>query len=251
LWRSISPTPSEAHEIPPPVQTGFLPPAPGSSSPRTVAARAREATPASIAPAAPGPFRPSVSEAPVSRETGSSPAGVGATPSEGGSGAAEKPPAASPGPPYASAGRPSEVQIDSGGAPISFGRPMPVTISGMPQGGAWDQVLRAIEVWLGLSPGALGGTGGPGGAGTGGGQPRSKVSPEQTNLINQTIDQYAASWHIDPEQFKRMVGAESGYDVMAAGDDSSSFGLGQFHFGGISSRFPNPGMGDAFLRDTG
>src|SRR5208283_1886013 len=178
-----------------------------------------------------------------------SPAGIGVVPGGDGSGEAEKPPATAIGP--ANAGRPPEVQIDTAGAPISSSRPMPVTIVEGQKGGAWDQLLRSIETYLGLPRGILGGQGGPGGAGTGGGQPRSKVSPEQTNLINQTIDQYAASWHIDPAQFKMMVGAESGYDVMAAGDDNSSFGLGQFHFGNISSRFPHPGMGDAFLRDTG
>jgi hypothetical protein len=35
------------------------------------------------------------------------------------------------------------------------------------------------------------------------------------------------------------------------GDDRSSFGVYQLHYGGLSSRMPNPGLGDEFTRKTG
>src|SRR5208283_39700 len=96
-----------------------------------------------------------------------SPAGIGVVPGGVGSGEAEKPPAAAVGP--ANAGRPPEVQIDTAGAPISSSRPMPVTIVEDQKGGAWDQLLRSIEIYLGLPRGVLGGQGGPGGEAAGGG----------------------------------------------------------------------------------
>lgn len=54
---------------------------------------------------------------------------------------------------------------------------------------------------------------------------------------------------IDPNDFNRVIGAESSWRPRS-GDNSSSGGLLQFHVAGASSQYPNPGIGDAFFRDV-
>jgi hypothetical protein len=44
---------------------------------------------------------------------------------------------------------------------------------------------------------------------------------------------------------------ESGYGKNYVGDDSSSFGPFQLHMGGLSEKYPHPGLGDEFKKQTG
>jgi hypothetical protein len=44
---------------------------------------------------------------------------------------------------------------------------------------------------------------------------------------------------------------ESGYGANYVGDDNSSFGPFQLHIGGISQKYPHPGLGDTFREQTG
>jgi hypothetical protein len=61
---------------------------------------------------------------------------------------------------------------------------------------------------------------------------------------------------IDPEVALRVAGAEA-LNVFdpnkpdLGGDDHSSFGMFQLHYGGLSRKMPNPGLGDEFTRATG
>lgn len=60
-----------------------------------------------------------------------------------------------------------------------------------------------------------------------------------------------AAWanNINPDLLMKNYGAEgaSGY----VGDDGSSFGPFQFHYGGLSSKYPGAGLGDDFTKATG
>lgn len=55
----------------------------------------------------------------------------------------------------------------------------------------------------------------------------------------------------DPAFAERVFQGESGFDPRAVGDDGSSFGIPQLHMGNISPKFPRPGLGDEFMRETG
>jgi hypothetical protein len=57
--------------------------------------------------------------------------------------------------------------------------------------------------------------------------------------------------NFNPEFAERVFQGESGFDPRAVGDDKSSFGVPQLHMGNISRQFPNPGLGDEFMRETG
>lgn len=57
--------------------------------------------------------------------------------------------------------------------------------------------------------------------------------------------------NFDPAFAERVFQGESGFDPRAVGDDGSSFGVPQLHMGNISPKFPRPGLGDEFMRETG
>ena len=44
---------------------------------------------------------------------------------------------------------------------------------------------------------------------------------------------------------------ESGYGKNYVGDDNSSYGPYQLHYGGVSQKYPHPGLGDEFTKQTG
>jgi len=62
---------------------------------------------------------------------------------------------------------------------------------------------------------------------------------------------YAQSLGVDPKKVDHIMGHESGYKADAAGDEKSSFGPLQLHYGNVSGKYPHQGMGDAFTKDTG
>ena len=55
----------------------------------------------------------------------------------------------------------------------------------------------------------------------------------------------------DPAFAERVFEGESGFNPRAEGDDKSSFGVPQLHMGNISPKFPRPGLGDVFMKETG
>lgn len=55
----------------------------------------------------------------------------------------------------------------------------------------------------------------------------------------------------DPAFAERVFEGESGFDPRAVGDDGSSFGPAQLHMGDISAKYPRPGLGDEFMKETG
>jgi len=61
----------------------------------------------------------------------------------------------------------------------------------------------------------------------------------------------AGELKLDPDFAVKVFGGESGFKPHAVGDDNSSFNVGQFHYGNVSKKYPNPGLGDQFTKDTG
>lgn len=75
-------------------------------------------------------------------------------------------------------------------------------------------------------------------------------SPGRSQVLAYAADS-AARHGIDPKVGAAFVNGEMGSSVATPGDDNSSFGPMQLHYGGVSKQFPNPGMGDAFTAATG
>jgi hypothetical protein len=67
------------------------------------------------------------------------------------------------------------------------------------------------------------------------------------------IRQAAIARGVNPDYALRVVNGEGGFNPnkSAAGDENSSFGPFQLHYGGVSRRFPHAGLGDAFTKATG
>ena len=53
---------------------------------------------------------------------------------------------------------------------------------------------------------------------------------------------------IDPVQYRKLIQGESGFNPHS-GDDNSSAGLLQMHIAGASDKYPNPGLGDAYIKE--
>lgn len=60
---------------------------------------------------------------------------------------------------------------------------------------------------------------------------------------------FAQMYGIDPDVAVKVFSAEGRANPL--GDDGSSFGGFQLHYGGISKQFPNAGLGDQFTKETG
>ena len=60
------------------------------------------------------------------------------------------------------------------------------------------------------------------------------------------VDEYSKRNGIDADHALRLVQGESGFRLIV-GDEGSSPGLWQLHVGGISKKYPNPGLGDAYF----
>jgi hypothetical protein len=80
-------------------------------------------------------------------------------------------------------------------------------------------------------------------------------SAETDNLSPQALRAYtierAKALGIDPDFAAKVFQGESGFRANAKGDDNSSFGVAQLHYGNTSERYPRPGLGDVFTRETG
>lgn len=82
-------------------------------------------------------------------------------------------------------------------------------------------------------------------------QPAPATSSDNNNEVMSYAEQSAIAHGIDPKVGIPMLMGESGARPDAVGDDNSSFGPLQLHYGGISKKFPNSGLGDAFTAATG
>ena len=56
---------------------------------------------------------------------------------------------------------------------------------------------------------------------------------------------------VDPEFATKVFHGESGFNPRAVGDEGSSFGIAQLHYGKQSDQYPHPGLGDEFTKQTG
>lgn len=56
---------------------------------------------------------------------------------------------------------------------------------------------------------------------------------------------------IDPDFAAKVFHGESGFNPRAVGDEGSSFGIAQLHYGDQSQKYPRPGLGDEFTKQTG
>lgn len=146
-----------------------------------------------------------------------------------------------------------------GGQEVSAGNPLPVRLvqEGAAGGSFWDWLTggssssggdtggglagAAARVLGGIGK-ALGGSGvGPLGAASGSGE------------VQDYIRKAAIARGINPDYALKVAGGEGGFNPnwVGGGDDNSSFGPFQLHYGGISKRYPNAGEGDAFTAATG
>jgi hypothetical protein len=80
-------------------------------------------------------------------------------------------------------------------------------------------------------------------------------SAETDSLSPQALRAYtmerAKALGMDPDFAAKVFQGESGFRANAKGDDNSSFGVAQLHYGNTSERYPRPGLGDVFTRETG
>ena len=101
----------------------------------------------------------------------------------------------------------------------------------------------------GTSGGTAGGGGGGGAPGPVSSQPGAGWGNISQSDVADYIRQSAAARGIDPN-VALMVAKKEGLGTYT-GDDNSSFGSYQLHMGGLSPKYPNPGMGDEFRKATG
>lgn len=79
----------------------------------------------------------------------------------------------------------------------------------------------------------------------------AQANPADAGAVASYLQQSASARGIDPAVAAKVLGGESGGNVAAVGDDGSSFGPLQLHYGGISKDYPHAGLGDAFTASTG
>jgi hypothetical protein len=72
--------------------------------------------------------------------------------------------------------------------------------------------------------------------------------PPTVGQVFQRAGEIARQYGINPTLFQRMIQEESGGLIDNMGDNKSSFGLIQAHFGGMNPRMPHSGMGDDMRR---
>jgi hypothetical protein len=70
-------------------------------------------------------------------------------------------------------------------------------------------------------------------------------------MLEQQIRARAPHYGINPSFAVAIAALESGHGAQMVGDDRSSFGPFQLHYGGHSRRFPHGGLGDSFTHSTG
>jgi hypothetical protein len=82
-------------------------------------------------------------------------------------------------------------------------------------------------------------------------EPTAKGPDLSPDALRTYTAKKASELKLDPDFAVKVFGGESGFKPHAIGDDNSSFNVGQFHYGNVSKKYPNPGLGDQFTKDTG
>lgn len=75
-----------------------------------------------------------------------------------------------------------------------------------------------------------------------------KLDPDALRALTR---EHARERGLDPNFAEKVFQGESGFRRDAVGDDGSSFGPAQLHYGNMSPKFPRPGLGEVFTRETG
>lgn len=147
------------------------------------------------------------------------------------------------------------------GKPVSRGNPMPVMAigTGTSNGGFFSKIGDAIDGLFGNSSGSSStAASGPSGSASAlpddsSGSVTASGPFKSSSDVKDYIRQAAIARGVNPDYALRVVNGEGGFspNKSAAGDENSSFGPFQLHYGGISRRFPHSGLGDAFTKATG
>ena len=148
---------------------------------------------------------------------------------------------------YASGGMPYDMDED----PKKLDIPDESSKFKMPEqkhlpGAMQDPTMKAIMDMAKLASGFMK-NGGRAGYATDGAVDES--SPEYWK--NYSIESAKRAGHKDPQFAAKVYQGESGFNPLAEGDDKSSFGIAQLHYGDTSKQFSNPGLGDEFTKQTG
>ena len=148
---------------------------------------------------------------------------------------------------YASGGMPYDMDED----PKKLDIPDESSKFKMPEqkhlpGAMQDPTMKAIMDMAKLASGFMK-NGGRAGYATDGAVDES--SPEYWK--NYAIESAKRAGHKDPQFAAKVYQGESGFNPLAEGDDKSSFGIAQLHYGDTSKQFSNPGLGDEFTKQTG
>ena len=76
--------------------------------------------------------------------------------------------------------------------------------------------------------------------------------PEITpDYVRNVAAKSAAATGLNPTRPLQIGQLESAFNHNAVGDDGSSFGPWQMHYGNMSEKYPNGGLGDVFTKETG
>ena len=148
------------------------------------------------------------------------------------------------------------------GRDVSKGNPLPVTIPALTQGpqSLWEWIFGKGDGGSGGSSSSTSSGGGFWDWLTGGGSAKAATQgggsfggANSRGEVQDFIRQAAIARGLNPDDMLRIVSGEGGFDPkwVGGGDDQSSFGPFQLHYGGISSRFPHSGLGDTFTQQTG
>jgi hypothetical protein len=148
---------------------------------------------------------------------------------------------------YASGGMPYDMDED----PKKLDIPDESSKFKMPEqkhlpGAMQDPTMKAIMDMAKLASGFMK-NGGRAGYATDGAVDES--SPEYWK--NYSIESAKRAGHKDPQFAAKVYQGESGFNPLAEGDDKSSYGIAQLHYGNTSKQFSNPGLGDEFTKQTG
>jgi len=148
---------------------------------------------------------------------------------------------------YAAGGMPYDLDSD----PKKLDIPDDTSKFKMPEqkhlpGAMQDPTMKAIMDMAKLASGFMK-NGGRAGYATDGAVDES--SPEYWK--NYSIESAKRAGHKDPQFAAKVYHGESGFNPLAEGDDKSSYGIAQLHYGNTSKQFSKPGLGDEFTKQTG
>lgn len=78
-----------------------------------------------------------------------------------------------------------------------------------------------------------------------------QIDPLHPVALKQHTEERAKAYGLDPKFASAVFAGESGFRADKPGDDKSSFNVPQLHYGNTSAKYPRPGLGDQFTKETG